>query len=185
MAEAHSEDVTRRDFLYVASGGFAAVGAVFAAWPFVDQMNPAANVLALSTTEVDLSPIEVGQSIKVMWQGKPVFVRRRTPKEIKEAESVTMDELKDPKADNENLKGKKEDASDANRVIKPEWLIVIGVCTHLGCIPLVNEGEYGGWFCPCHGSVYDTSGRIRKGPAPANLPIPPYKFENDTKILIG
>ena len=184
MAEAHSEDVTRRDFLYVASGGFVAVGAAFAAWPFVHQMNPAANVLAMSTTEVDLGPIETGQSIKVMWQGKPVFVRRRTPDEIKAAQSVTMADLKDPKSENANLKTA-ADASDANRVIKPEWLIVVGVCTHLGCVPLVNEGEYKGWFCPCHGSVYDTSGRIRKGPAPANLPVPPYKFESDTKILIG
>ena len=184
MAEAHSEEVTRRDFLYVATGAFAAVGGAFAAWPLISQMNPSANVLAVSTTEVDLTPIEVGQSIKVMWQGKPIFVRHRTQAEIDAARAVTMAELKDPTAENDNLKGK-ADASDANRVEKPEWLIVVGICTHLGCIPLVNEGEYHGWFCPCHGSVYDTAGRIRKGPAPRNLEVPPYKFESDTKILIG
>ena len=184
MAEAHSDDVTRRDFLYVATGSFAAVGAGFAAWPFVHQMNPAANVLAMATTEVDLAPIEKGQSIKVLWQGKVIFVRHRTDEEIKAAREVPVAELKDGKAENANLKGE-QPATDENRVMKPEWLVVIGVCTHLGCIPLTNEGEYKGWFCPCHGSVYDTSGRIRKGPAPENLHVPPYAFKSDTTILIG
>lgn len=184
MAEAHSDDVTRRDFLYVATGSFAAVGAGFAAWPLIHQMNPAANVLALATTEVDLAPIEKGQSIKVMWQGKVIFVRHRTEEEIASAKDVRIDDLIDAKAENANLEGEAP-ATDENRVQKPEWLVVVGVCTHLGCIPLVNEGEYKGWFCPCHGSVYDTSGRIRRGPAPENLPIPPYTFTSDTKILIG
>jgi ubiquinol-cytochrome c reductase iron-sulfur subunit len=178
------DDVTRRDFLYVATGGFAAVGAGFAAWPFIAQMNPAANVLALSTTEVDLTPIEVGQNIKVIWQGKVVFVRRRTPKEIEEARAVPLSELKDKKAENPMLKPDAP-ATDENRAIKPEWLILIGVCTHLGCIPLANQGDYDGWFCPCHGSQYDTAGRIRKGPAPENLHVPPYAFKSDTTILIG
>ena len=184
MAEAHSDDVTRRDFLYVATGSFAAVGAGFAAWPFVHQMNPAANVLAMATTEVDLTPIEKGQSIKVLWQGKVVFVRHRTEEEITAARAVPLDELKDKKAENPSLKPDAP-ATDENRAIKPEWLVVIGVCTHLGCIPLTNEGEYKGWFCPCHGSVYDTSGRIRKGPAPENLHVPPYAYKSDTTILIG
>jgi len=179
------EDVTRRDFLYVATGGFAAVGAGFAAWPFVAQMNPAANVLALSTTEVDLSPVEKGQAIKVFWQGKVVFVRHRTDEEIAAAKAVPMAELKDKKSENLDPKKVSLNADDANRVVKPEWLIVIGVCTHLGCIPLAYEGDYKGWFCPCHGSQYDTSGRIRKGPAPENLHVPPYAFKSDTSILIG
>lgn len=184
MAEAHSDDVTRRDFLYVGTGAFAAVGAGFAAWPFIHQMNPAANVLALSTTEVDLSPIGEGQTITVMWQGKPVFIRHRTAKEIEEARGVPVADLPDKKAHNDNLAGD-ADATDENRVEKAQWLVVVGVCTHLGCVPLGNQGEYNGWFCPCHGSVYDTSGRIRSGPAPDNLPIPPYKFVSDTSILIG
>lgn len=185
MAEAHSDDVTRRDFLYVATSGFAAVGAGFAAWPFVHQMNPSANVLALSTTEVDIAPIEKGQSIKVLWQGKVVFVRHRTDAEIAAARAVSLDELKDKKSENLDKKKAALSAADENRVAKPEWLVVVGVCTHLGCIPLANEGEYKGWFCPCHGSQYDTSGRIRKGPAPENLHIPPYVFKTDKMILIG
>jgi ubiquinol-cytochrome c reductase iron-sulfur subunit len=185
VAEAHTDDVTRRDFLYVATGGFAAVGAGFAAWPFIHQMNPAANVLALSTTEVDLTPVEKGQSIKVFWQGKVVFVRHRTEEEIAAAKATPLGELKDKKSENLDPKKAALSAADENRVIKPEWLILIGVCTHLGCIPLVNEGEYHGWFCPCHGSQYDTSGRIRKGPAPENLHVPPYAFKSDTSILIG
>jgi ubiquinol-cytochrome c reductase iron-sulfur subunit len=183
VAEAHSDDVTRRDFLYVATTAVAAVGTGFAAWPFIHQMNPAANVLALATTEVDLAPIEKGQSIKVLWQGKVIFVRHRTDEEIAAARNVQLTELKDPKS--ENVAKPDASAADENRVVKPEWLVVSGVCTHLGCIPLANEGEYKGWFCPCHGSVYDTSGRIRKGPAPENLHVPPYAFKSDTTILIG
>jgi len=148
-----------------------------AAWPFIQQMNPAADTLASATTEVDLEPIEEGQSITVMWQGKPVFIRRRTSDEIKEAENVDLALLPDPQADDK-------------RIQKAEWLVVVGICTHLGCIPKgqrVGErrGDYGGWFCPCHGSHYDTSGRIRKGPAPDNLPVPGYKFLSDTVIRIG
>jgi ubiquinol-cytochrome c reductase iron-sulfur subunit len=140
-------------------------------------MNPAADTLALSTTEVDLTPVEVGQSITVMWRGKPVFIRRRTPEEIKEAESVNVADLRDKQPDSE-------------RVQKAEWLVTVGVCTHLGCVPLGqktgdSKGEFGGWFCPCHGSHYDTSGRIRKGPAPKNLAVPPYAFTSDTTIKIG
>ena len=164
--------VKRRDFLYVAAGGLGAVGTAAAIWPFISQMNPSADVLAVSTTEVDLSGIEVGSEITVVWQGKPVFVRHRTKEDIEKAEDVVLADLPDPQP-------------DSARVIKPEWLVMVGICTHLGCIPLGGKGEYGGWFCPCHGSQYDTSGRIRKGPAPSNLVIPPYEFLNDTNILIG
>jgi ubiquinol-cytochrome c reductase iron-sulfur subunit len=140
-------------------------------------MNPSADTLALSTTEIDISHVEVGQAITVLWRGKPVFVRHRTPENIKEAEAVNIAELRDPQ-------------TDAQRVQKPEWLVMVGVCTHLGCVPLGQKpsdpkGEFGGWFCPCHGSQYDTSGRIRKGPAPRNLEVPAYVFENDTTLLIG
>ncbi len=168
---------TRRDFLTIATGALATVGSVVAIWPLIQQMNPAADTLALATTEVDLSPVEPGQSITVVWQGKPVFIRRRTPQEIEAAESVDQSILPDPQTDDQ-------------RTQKPEWLIVVGVCTHLGCIPKGQstgdaKGEYGGWFCPCHGSHYDTSGRIRKGPAPANLPVPAYKFTSENVVLIG
>jgi len=163
---------TRRDFLYVAGTAFAAVGAAAAAWPLIDQMNPSADVLALSSIEVDLSSIAVGQSITVMWRGKPVFVRHRTEAEIEEARDVDISTLPDPQ-------------SDADRVEKPEWLIMVGVCTHLGCVPIGEQGDYDGWFCPCHGSHYDTSGRIRKGPAPKNLEVPAYTFVSDTTVKIG
>jgi ubiquinol-cytochrome c reductase iron-sulfur subunit len=169
---AGQSDVTRRDFIHVMSVSVGAVAAGAAVWPLIDQMNPAADVLALATTEVDLSAIEVGQSITVVWQGKPVFVRRRTQAEIEEARSVPMSALIDPE-------------TDEARVQKAEWLVMVGICTHLGCIPLGQQGEYDGWFCPCHGSHYDTSGRIRKGPAPENLMIPQYVFLDETKILIG
>ncbi len=168
---------TRRDFLYLAAGAMGAVGTAFATWPLIDSMNPAADVLALSSTAVDLSPIEVGMAITVIWRGNPVFVRHRTAVEIEAAGAVPLDELPDPEA-------------DEDRVQKPEWLVMVGVCTHLGCIPVgqragERKGEYTGWFCPCHGSHYDTSGRIRKGPAPENLPVPPYEFLDDTTIRIG
>jgi ubiquinol-cytochrome c reductase iron-sulfur subunit len=171
-SEATHDSASRRDILVVASGAFAAVGGAMAIWPFIDQMNPAADVLALASIEVNIGDVPVGQSIKVKWRGKPVFIRHRSEEEIREAESAPMSALKDPEAD------------DA-RVKKPEWLIVIGICTHLGCVPLNYAGEYDGWFCPCHGSVYDTSGRIRKGPAPANLVVPPYEFVSDTTVKIG
>ena len=164
--------VNRRDFLYIATAAFGGIGAAVAIWPFVDQMNPAADVLALSSTEVDLSAIQAGQSITVVWRGKPVFVRRRTPAEIETARADDSADLPDPQA-------------DADRVQKDEWLIVVGICTHLGCVPLGYKGDYNGWFCPCHGSHYDTSGRIRKGPAPTNLEVPEYVFLDDNKIRIG
>ena len=175
---AHGADgETRRDFLYLLAGGMGAVGTVAAVWPLVDSMNPAADVLALASTEVDLSPVEDGMSITVTWRGNPVFIRKRTAPEIEEAQGVNLDDLPDPE-------------TDAARVQKPEWLIMLGVCTHLGCVPKGQKpgdpkGEFGGWFCPCHGSHYDTSGRIRKGPAPKNLEIPPYEFLEDTMIRIG
>jgi ubiquinol-cytochrome c reductase iron-sulfur subunit len=168
----HGDDATRRDFLYIATGALGAVGTAAAIWPFIDQMNPSADVLALSSTEVDISGIAEGSSITVVWRGKPVFVRHRTAEEIEAAESVDMDILPDPQV-------------DEDRVEKPEWLVMVGICTHLGCIPLGDQGDYNGWFCPCHGSHYDTSGRIRKGPAPANLAIPPYEFLSDDLIKIG
>jgi ubiquinol-cytochrome c reductase iron-sulfur subunit len=167
---------SRRDFLYLTTGTVAAVGGALALWPFINSMNPSADVLALSSTEVDLSPVEVGQSITVMWRGKPVFIRRRTEDEIKLA-SETPNDLPDPQ-------------KDSDRVVNPEWLVVVGVCTHLGCVPLGQgstepRGVWNGWFCPCHGSHYDISGRIRKGPAPDNLMVPEYKFLDESTIKIG
>jgi ubiquinol-cytochrome c reductase iron-sulfur subunit len=171
----HDSGTTRRDFLYIAVAGMGAVGAAAAAWPFVHQMNPSKDVLAFSSIEVDLAGIEVGQSIKAKWRGKPVFIRRRTPEEIEQARQVPVDSLPDPQPDAERVKEGHE-----------QWLIMVGVCTHFGCIPLGQQGEYGGWFCPCHGSHYDTSGRIRKGPAPRNLEVPTYEFSADgNSVKIG
>ena len=171
------ENQGRRDFIVVATNTMLAVGAVALAYPFVNQMNPAADTLALSSIEVDVSGIEEGQAITVKWRGKPVFIRHRTAKEIEAASQVDMDELRDPQGDLE-------------RVEKPEILVIQGICTHLGCVPLGQKigevkGDYNGWFCPCHGSHYDTSGRIRKGPAPTNLEVPPYAFLSDNVIKIG
>ena len=170
-------DGTRRDFLILSAAAMGGVGAAISIWPFIDTLNPARDTLALSTTEVDLSPVQVGQRLTVAWRGKPVFIDHRTPEEIKKAQDVDVATLRDPQ-------------KDSDRVKKPEWLIMEGVCTHLGCIPLGQKpgddrGEYGGWFCPCHGSVYDTSGRIRQGPAPTNLVVPTYQFTSDTAIKIG
>lgn len=167
----------RRDFLYLATMALTAVGTGIALWPFIDSMNPAADTLALASIDVDLSPVQVGQSITVTWRGKPVFIRHRTEQEIAAAQAVTIDELRDPQ-------------SDAERVLRPEWLIIVGICTHLGCVPLGQKatdprGDYNGWFCPCHGSHYDTAGRIRRGPAPTNLEVPTYAFLDDTTIRIG
>ncbi len=181
---ATTSDASRRDFLYVASGAMGVVGAAYAAWPFIDQMNPSAAVLALSSIEVDLTTIQPGQSVTVKWRGHPLFVRRRTPVEIAAAKKVDVSDLPDPLARNANLPDNAP-ATDANREIKPEWLIVSGVCTHLGCTPTAFEGDYGGWLCHCHGSQYDTAGRIRKGPAPQNLAVPPYAFLSDTRIKVG
>ena len=178
MAQAAPQDgETRRDFLQLVTASFAAIGVGAMAWPFISSMNPARDVLALSTTEVDLTPIAAGSAVTVMWRGKPVFVRNRTPEEIKEARAVPLSELKDPQ-------------TDQARVKKDNWLVLVGVCTHLGCVPLGQKptdprGDYGGWFCPCHGSHYDTAGRIRKGPAPVNLVVPDYAFNGDAKITVG
>lgn len=179
MADIHAEEPTRRDFLYVATGAFAAVGAACAVWPLIDQMNPDASVLALASIEVDISAVPVGQEITVKWRGKPVFIRHRSEAEIAAAESVDVSTLRDPQTDDQRLMNNPEGK------LAKEWLVLIGICTHLGCIPLAYKGEYDGYFCPCHGSVYDTSGRIRKGPAPLNLEVPPYKFVSDTKVQIG
>ena len=170
---------SKRDFLYLTTAATAAVGAASLGWAFIDSMNPAADTLALASTEVNVAPIEKGQAITVMWRGKPVFVRRRTDQEIEAARSVDVSTLRDPQTDDaRTLDG------------EAEWLVVVGICTHLGCVPLGQKpaevrGEYGGWFCPCHGSHYDTSGRIRKGPAPKNLAVPEYEFLNETTIRIG
>ena len=171
------DDETRRDFLLLTTNIVGTAGVALSAWPFIDSMNPAADVLALSTTEVDLSPVEVGQSTTVVWRGTPVFVRHRTEQEITAARAVDISTLRDP-------------VPDEDREIKPEWLVLVGICPHLGCIPLGQKsgqprGQWGGWFCPCHGSQFDTSGRIRKGPSPTNLVVPPYKFTDETSILIG
>jgi len=166
------QKVTRRDFLVLSATAMAGVGAAVCAWPFIDSMNPAKDVLALSSVEVDLTPIEEGQTLKVLWRGKPVFIRHRTAKEISEAESADWQDLRDPQQDSERVKPEHK-----------QWLVMIGVCTHLGCIPI--DVKTGGWFCPCHGSHYDASGRVTKGPAPLNLIVPEYKFISDTKIKIG
>lgn len=184
----HADDTAgnRRDFLYYATAGAGVVATGAAVWPLVNQMNPSADTRALASIFVDISGIEVGTQLTVKWRGKPVFVRRRTPEEIEAARATGMDELVDPKSENANI-GAEADASDANRTLDEagEWLVMMGVCTHLGCVPLGNAGDFGGWFCPCHGSHYDTAGRIRKGPAPRNLPVPVAKFENDTTIKLG
>ena len=164
--------VKRREFIFTATYAVGAVGVGATVWPLIDQMNPDASVKALASTEVDVSNVEKGQSITVLWRGKPVFIRRRTDEEIAEARDVNLDELKHPEKDEDRAKD-------------PEWLVMLGVCTHLGCVPLGDKGEYGGWFCPCHGSHYDTSGRIRKGPAPTNMEVPKYEFVNSNTIKIG
>jgi len=179
-------DVTRRDFLYIATGAFGAVGAAAVAWPFIDQMNPDASALALASVEVDISSIEEGQSIKVKWRGKPVFIRYRTEKEMEEARAVPLEDLKDPEARNANL-ASDATATDENRTVtgREHLIVMVGVCTHFGCIPIGEQGEFGGWFCPCHGSHYDTAGRIRIGPAPQNLAVPQFSFIDENTIRIG
>jgi ubiquinol-cytochrome c reductase iron-sulfur subunit len=185
------EEANRRDFLVVAGNAFAAVGAASLLWPFVQQMNPDASAKALASTEVDLSHVKEGQAITVMWRGKPIFVRNRTKKEVEEAVEVPLADLRDEEARNDALPPTTP-ATDANRTKEghENWIIVVGICTHLGCIPKGqslgdSRGDFDGWFCPCHGSHYDTSGRIRKGPAPRNLEVPPYVFVSNTKIKIG
>ena len=164
--------IKRREFIFTASYAIGAVGVGATVWPLIDQMNPDASVKALASTEVDVSTVEPGQSITVLWRGKPVFIKRRTVEEIEKAREVDLKDLKHPEKDEDRAKN-------------PEWLVMIGVCTHLGCVPLGDKGDYDGWFCPCHGSHYDTSGRIRKGPAPTNLEVPKYEFVDSNTIKIG
>jgi len=173
----NEQNEDKRDFLIVSTYALAGIGAAAFVWPLIDQMNPAADTLALASTEIDLSSLEEGQAITVKWRGKPVFVRHRTADEIKQAQEVSLEGMRDPQTDSE-------------RVTKEKYIVLVGVCTHLGCVPLGQKsgdvkGQYGGWFCPCHGSHYDHSGRIRKGPAPTNLEVPSYKFLSDTVIKIG
>ncbi|TYR29953.1 ubiquinol-cytochrome c reductase iron-sulfur subunit [Mesorhizobium microcysteis] len=182
-----STEHNRRDFLYIATAMTGVVGAGAVVWPFIDQMRPDASTLALATVEVDVSAIEPGMSVTAKWRGKPIFIRNRTDAEIEEAKSVSVDQLPDQLARNENL-GADAPASDLERSAgegKENWIVMIGSCTHLGCVPLGQAGDFGGWFCPCHGSHYDTAGRIRSGPAPENLHIPNYEFISDTVIRIG
>ncbi len=181
------EGATRRDFLYYATAGAGAVVAGATVWPLVNQMNPSADVQALSSIRVDVSAVEPGTQLTVKWLGKPVFIRRRVPEEIEAANAVALDDLVDPVARNDNL-DQPAPATDANRAMagKEDWLVMIGVCTHLGCVPIGGgAGDYGGWFCPCHGSHYDTAGRIRKGPAPENLAVPVAVFEDDATLKLG
>jgi ubiquinol-cytochrome c reductase iron-sulfur subunit len=195
VSTAEHAEVNRRDFLYIATGAVGAVGAALTAWPFINQMNPDASVLALASVEVDLAPIAEGQAITIKWRGNPVFIRHRTKAEIEAAKAVKIEELPDPLARSANVKDG-DPATDENRVVggKEQFIVMMGVCTHLGCVPIGNEGDFavvegsaktGGWFCPCHGSHYDTAGRIRRGPAPENLPVPLYTYLSDTKIRIG
>jgi ubiquinol-cytochrome c reductase iron-sulfur subunit len=185
------DDPSRRDVILIGAGAFAAIGGAAMLWPLLDQMNPDASTLSMASTEVDIGPVEEGQAITVMWRGKPIFIRHRTAKEIEEAKDVKLDKLIDPLARNANLPDDAP-ATDANRAaadLEP-WLVMVGICTHLGCIPKGQavgdyKGDYGGWFCPCHGSQYDTAGRVRVGPAPQNMFIPPYTFASDTKLKIG
>ena len=175
MTTMSAAEPTRRDFLFVATGAVGAIGAAATLVPLIAQMNPDASTIAAAVAiEVDLTPIAEGQIIKVFWRGNPIYISHRTKKEIEEARSVPLGGLPDPQADTDRVKSGHD-----------QWLVVVGICTHLGCIPLAHQGDYGGWFCPCHGSQYDTSGRIRRGPAPANLPVPPYAFLSDSKIQIG
>ncbi|MDG1240410.1 MAG: ubiquinol-cytochrome c reductase iron-sulfur subunit [Planktomarina sp.] len=186
MAHTDEHEGTRRDFLYYATAGAGAVAAGTAVWPLVNQMNPSADVLALAAIRVDVADVEPGTQITVLWQGKPVFIRRRTDSEIDAARAVDMGELIDGNGRNDN--NPDLSATDENRALdaKGEWLVMLGVCTHLGCVPLGDgAGEFGGWFCPCHGSHYDTAGRIRKGPAPENLLVPVARFDGETELVIG
>lgn len=194
MSTADHADVTRRDFLYIATGAVSAVGAGLVAWPLINQMNPDASVLALASIEVDLAPIAEGQAITVKWRGNPLIIRHRSAADIELAKSVKVEELLDPQSRNANSPGTA--ATDENRVVggKEQFLVMLGVCTHLGCVPQGDMGDYGvvtgnaktgGWLCPCHGSQYDTAGRVRKGPAPENLPVPQYVYLTDSKIRVG
>lgn len=178
--DTHDGEPSRRDFIHIATGAFAAVGAGLVAWPFIVQMNPAADTLALASTEVDLSLVDEGSEITIIWRGRPVFVRHRTAEEIAEAEAVDVATLRDPQTDDERL------VPGPDGELRRQYLIMLATCTHLGCVPLGDgAGDYGGWFCPCHGSHYDTSGRIRRGPAPLNLVVPEYTYLDDSRVRIG
>ncbi len=177
--DGHAPDHSKRDFLKLVAASSAAIGVGALAWPLIDSMNPSGDVLALSSVEFDLAPVPVGQAVTVVWRGKPVFVRHRSAEEVKTAEGVKLSDLNDPQSDLDRVKAGHD-----------QWLVVVGICTHLGCVPLGNKttearGDFGGWFCPCHGSQYDVSGRVRHGPAPTNLAVPPYAFLSDTRIKIG
>lgn len=187
MSHADDTQGTRRDFIYYATAGAGAVVTGAAVWPLVNQMNPSADVRALASIQVDVSGVDEGTQLTVLWQGKPVFIRYRTAEEIEAARAVDVDSLPDPMAENANLTNATAPATDENRSLSEDgsWLVQMGVCTHLGCVPLGEQGDFGGWFCPCHGSHYDTAGRIRKGPAPRNLPIPVASFVDETTIQLG
>ncbi len=186
MSHAEEHQGTRRDFIYYATAGAGAVMTGAAVWPLVNQMNPSADVRALASIRVDVSAVEVGSQLTLLWQGKPVFVRRRTQDEIDAARAVNLADLVDGNAENANLDADAT-ATDQNRALSEDgvWLVQMGSCTHLGCVPLGEQGDFGGWFCPCHGSHYDTAGRIRKGPAPRNLPIPVAAFVDANTIKLG
>ncbi len=173
-SSSQANNLTRRDFIVLTASAVAGIGALSFIWPLASSLKPAADVLALASIEVNISAVKPGETIRVKWRGKPVFIRRRTQEELKTVDSVAMGALPDPESDEARVKKGHE-----------EWLVVVGICTHLGCVPLPNQGDFGGWFCPCHGSQYDASGRIRKGPAPQNLLVPPYEFINENTIKIG
>ena len=172
-------DEGKRDFIYITTGAVAAGGVAALAWPFVSQMGKAADTLAAGSVEIDLNGVAEGQQLKILWRGKPIFVRHRTPKEIATAENTDISECPDPQTDTERL------VANASGAVDPKFLVMVGVCTHFGCIPVGESGDFDGWYCPCHGSHYDTSGRIRKGPAPKNLEIPPYEYISDSVIKVG
>lgn len=177
--DAELEDGSKRDFIFLATGAVAAAGAATVAWPLVAQMGKAADTLAAGSIEIDLSKVVEGQQLKMLWRGKPVFVRHRTAAEIAEAENTDISDCPDPETDSERL------IPDVNGKLRPEYLVMVGVCTHFGCVPVGEAGEFDGWYCPCHGSHYDTSGRIRKGPAPKNMVIPPYTYISENVIKVG
>jgi len=178
-ADAELEDGSKRDFIFLATGATAAAGAAAVGWPLVAQMGKAADTLAAGSIEIDLTKVAQGQQLKMLWRGKPVFVRHRTPAEIEEAVNTDVSDCPDPETDSDRL------VPDTNGNLRPEFLVMVGVCTHFGCVPVGEAGDFDGWYCPCHGSHYDTSGRIRKGPAPKNMAIPDYTYISDTVIKVG
>lgn len=187
MAMNETHEPTRRDFLYLVTSMASAVGVVASAWPFIDQMRPDASTLALASIEVDVSSLDEGMALTVKWRGRPVFIRNRTSKEIEDANAAAIEEFKDPVARNANL-ADDQPATDLARSAgegRENWIVMIGVCTHLGCVPIGQAGDFGGWFCPCHGSHYDTAGRVRKGPAPENLAIPRFEFISEAVVRVG